>query len=354
MTEREREARADLIRQLRAGGVTDEQIERAIAEDRLAALPVELVLTRKLRYTVREMLAETGLPESFARRNYRSLGLPVPDFDERAVSDEDMESWRALKAVLDAGVPEDAVHEVGRLLGRGAAQIAEAIVEVFLRTYLQPGDTERDLGLRLGELAESLNPAIGPLTEGPVRLHLRERFRNEAICAAERATGRPVGTRPVAVAFADLVGFTPLAASVSAAELAEITGRLELLAADVARAPVRLIKLIGDAAMLVAPEPAPLVDAVSELMERASGELPPLRAGLAAGEALNHGGDWYGAPVNLASRIAAVAGPGEILADDSVAAGLGWRPLGEKLLRGFDEPVRLHQLQRSASPTPIG
>jgi hypothetical protein len=63
-----------------------------------------------------------------------------------------------------------------------------------VRTFLNPGDTERDLGLRLGELVTNLSPAIGALTEGPVRLRLRERFRHEALHAAERATDRPVGS----------------------------------------------------------------------------------------------------------------------------------------------------------------
>jgi adenylate cyclase len=122
---------------------------------------------------------------------------------------------------------------------------------------------------------------------------------------------------------------------------------------------VRLIKLIGDAAMLVAPEPEPLVAAVRELVERAGDDgLPPLRAGLAGTEALNHGGDWYGAPVNLASRITGTAAPGEILADDRVAAttaaAFRWAPVGARRLRGIEAPVGLYSLQRSASPTPIG
>ncbi len=115
---------------------------------------------------------------------------------------------------------------------------------------------------------------------------------------------------------------------------------------------MRLIKLIGDAAMLVSPEPAPLVEAMGELVRRAEAAgLPPLRVGLAAGEALNQGGDWYGAPVNLASRIAAAATPGDILADEKVAACGGFIPIGTRRLKGFEAPVRVFALQRSANPT---
>ena len=58
---------------------------------------------------------------------------------------------------------------------------------------------------------------------------------------------------------------------------------------------MRLIKTIGDAVMLVSVEPAPLVEAVLDLVEQAeelSDEMPPLKAGVAIGDALNRNGDW--------------------------------------------------------------
>jgi adenylate cyclase len=273
----------------------------------------------------------------------------VPDLDEPAIDEPEMEAWRMLKVLLDAGLPEEDLHELGRTVGRAAAQMTETVIEVFVRAFRREDDTEHDFALRLADLFANLSPTIGPLTETPLRMHLRDRFRNEALRSA-------TGTRQVAVAFADLVGFTRLAEAANAQELSRVTGRLELLAADVARSPVRLIKLIGDAVMLVAPEPAPLVAAVSELVARAESEgLPPLRAGLAAGEALNHGGDWYGPPVNLASRITGAAAPGEVLANDPVAGDASaWEPAGERRLKGIEAPVRLYALRRSASPTSIG
>lgn len=82
-------------------------------------------------------------------------------------------------------------------------------------------------------------------------------------------------------------------------------GPLGEVASEVARPPVRLVKLIGDAAMLVSPEADVLVDAALKLIAAgADGDrLPPLRAGIAMGPALRRGGDWYGHTVNLASRV---------------------------------------------------
>jgi adenylate cyclase len=79
---------------------------------------------------------------------------------------------------------------------------------------------------------------------------------------------------------------------------------------------VRLVKTIGDAAMLVSPEAEPLVGTLLDLLEAsddADDELPPLRAGAAHGRALPRGGDWYGHPVNLASRVTDAARPGSLL-----------------------------------------
>ena len=93
-----------------------------------------------------------------------------------------------------------------------------------------------------------------------------------------------------------------------------MTGRLGELAAAVVEPPVRLVKMIGDAAMVVGPEPGPVVEAALALVEAAENEgedFPLLRAGVASGQALARAGDWYGRPVNLASRITAIARPGE-------------------------------------------
>ena len=121
--------------------------------------------------------------------------------------------------------------------------------------------------------------------------------------------------------------------------------RLEALASDVAEPPVRLVKTIGDAAMLASPEPEPLLDAALALIEAADAEgedFPQLRAGAALGAALPRAGDWFGRPVNLASRITAVARPGSLLADRALreppSEAYRWSFAGERRLRGIREP----------------
>ena len=91
---------------------------------------------------------------------------------------------------------------------------------------------------------------------------------------AELAEGRISGSDEVTIAFADLVGFTRLGETLEIEQIGDLTGRLFELASDAARPPVRLVKMIGDAAMFASRESGPLLDAVAR-----------------AGRVRGHGGD---------------------------------------------------------------
>ena len=74
-----------------------------------------------------------------------------------------------------------------------------------------------------------------------------------------------------------------------------------------------------------------------------------VRIGLNAGEPVAEEEDLFGTAVQLAARICAQAGPGEILAPIVVrelAAGKGFlfSDLGDVALRGFEDPVRLYEV----------
>lgn len=144
------------------------------------------------------------------------------------------------------------------------------------------------------------------------------------------------------MAFADLVGFTRLGEMVPPEELVELAERLAVLGREIAVPPVRFIKTIGDAVMFVCPEPAPLVEAVLRLVEEAQADdtLPRLRAGIASGEAVSRVGDWFGSPVNTASRITGAARPGTVLVAEPVRVALAdsddfrWSFAGGRRLKG--------------------
>ncbi|HYV14479.1 MAG TPA: adenylate cyclase regulatory domain-containing protein [Conexibacter sp.] len=313
-------ARADriaLLELLVAEGVELEELKRAVAEDRLVLLQVERALGTH-RYTARDVAQRTGVPVELVLRHRQALGLPSPEPDEPAFTDEDVEAVESLTGFMAAGLPEDGILEVTRVLGEGLARVAATVRPLVGDAFLRPGDSERELSERYALVSEQLGPQLGSVMQRILNMHLREQLRSTAIGAAELASGRLAGGTRMTIAFADLVGFTKLGERVPAEELGAVAGRLTALATDVARSPVRLVKTIGDAAMLVAPEPDPLLEAAHALVEavEAEGEdFPRLRAGLATGDVLGHAGDWYGSPVNLASRITAIARSGSVVTE---------------------------------------
>jgi adenylate cyclase len=117
------------------------------------------------------------------------------------------------------------------------------------------------------------------------------------------------------------------------------------------------VKTIGDAAMLVSPEPAPLVESVLDLVAAAEGAgegFPQLHAGAAFGPALNRSGDWYGRPVNLASRVSDVAEPGTVVVTGEVCEAAGeicsWVSVGKRELKGVQGEVEICRAERQAGP----
>jgi adenylate cyclase len=174
-------------------------------------------------------------------------------------------------------------------------------------------------------------------------------------------SGLGSGATKISVAFADLAGFTQLGEQVAADQLGSVAGRLTALATDTAQPPVRLVKMIGDAAMLVSPEPKPLLDAVLDLLERVEAEgeeFPPLRAGIACGEGLSRGGDWFGAPVNLASRITDKTRPGAVVVSAEFKDQVGdedsysWTKLpGKRKFKGISDDQVLYRARQAGSET---
>ncbi len=355
---RERDARLGLLEDLAADGVTLEELKRAVAEDRLALLPVERVLAGEgPGYTAAEVAERAGIEPDFLLRQRKALGLSIPEPDAAEFNEDDVEAVRRAKALRDAGVPEEGMLEVSRIIGRAMAQVAAANRELIGEVILRPGDTERDFGLRFAQAARELLPLVGPVLQHVLNLHQREVVRNDVIGRAALASGQFGGSTEIAVCFADLVGFTRLGERLTVEEVGVVTGRLAELAAEVATQPVRLVKLIGDAAMLTCAEPDPLLDAALSLVAAARREgegFPLLRAGIAAGVGLPRGGDWYGRPVNLASRITAVARPGSVLASGEVrrSARGEYRgsDAGRQRLRGFSGSVHLFRVRPVHEP----
>jgi adenylate cyclase len=348
------EARLALLEALAADGATLEELRSAVAAGRLILLPVERALAGTgPRYTAREVAEMAGLDLDLVQRFSAALGVPYTDPDERSLTDQDVEAARRIKAFQDAGLPEDGMLQVARTIGMGMARIAEANREIIVRTLMQPGDTELDLAQRFAAAAEYMLPQVSPTLTYAFQAHLLEQIRRDVIGAADLASGEIRGTADLSVCFADLVEFTRLGEEIAPEELGSVAGRFEEMASAVVEPPVRLVKMIGDAAMMVSPDPEATLGAALRLIEAADeegDEFPFLRAGLALGPTLTQAGDYYGRAVNLASRITGVARPGSVLVDaatkDAVDGAFTYSFAGERKLKGIDSGVKLFRARR--------
>ena len=351
-----REARLALLEELADQGVSLEELKRAVEEHRLVLLPVERVFDEGSdRYTATEIAEKAGLDPWFLARLLQALGAPIPEDDEPVYSDEDLEAAKRAKSFLDAGLPEEGLLETSRIIGISMASLADANRNLVGQVFTEPGVDERELALRYAEAAKALAPRIGETLLRAYRIHLREAIRQAVVNEAELAEGRVTGSDEMTIAFADLVGFTRLGESLDIEQIGDLSDRLFELAAEAARPPVRLVKMIGDAAMFASRDSQPLLDAVLQLVESAgTEEIPPLRAGVARGQALGRGGDWYGRPVNLAARITNFARPDTVVVDqavkDSIAKTNG-RPFdfsfaGRRHFKGIEGEVPVHRVRR--------
>jgi adenylate cyclase len=230
--------------------------------------------------------------------------LPRMDDPTAAVqSRADAESVVRSKALIDFGFDVDEVVGILRVLVDGLGHAAEAMRKAALRVVLRPGASELELATAMQDLAMNVAPLRGPMIEDLLHLTLRRSFETEAVNFTERSSGSLPGAREMTVAFADLVGFTELGEMVAPEELERVANRLAELARDVVVIPVRFVKTIGDAVMFVSSDPEKLLNVVLDLTSAAAEHgLPRLRVGIACGWAVSHARDWYGSPVNLASR----------------------------------------------------
>jgi adenylate cyclase len=349
-----RKARERLLDELLDDGVELDELRIAVVEDRLALVPVERILSGgDDRLTIDEVAERSSVDRDFIERDWRALGMAHAEDDARIYTERDVEAAQRVQALLDGGIPEEAVLEIARLLGMTMSQLAAANRRVIADAFLREGDTEYDAAKRFAGAAEAFLPLIGDTLEYVLALHLREQIRHDAFGLAELSSGRAASADEVTVCFADLVDFTQLGETLEPEALGTVTGRLGELAAAAVEPPVRLVKMIGDAAMMVGAEPGPVVEAGLALVEAAQDEgddFPFLRAGVAGGQAFPRGGDWYGRPVNLASRITGIARPGSVLADAAVREVLddayAWSYAGERRLKGIDDRVKVFRCRR--------
>jgi len=331
---------------LRSAGVSDADLAQA-----MEAGPDELnrVVARHLTYPgarhlrPAEVWERAGVDETLSRSLWRAMGFPeVPD-DVAAFTDGDVEALRVAAWLFErAGMDAAVVLQQARTMSQAAARIAESHQDVIVAATADADPVEA-IGLAVAAL-----PALDHLLLYLYRRHLAAATEQRLHAAGD--ADQDAST--LAVGFADLTGFTELAETVPIEELAVIIERFNARSSDViAEGGGRVVKTIGDEVMFSAPDASLGASVALTLVEEVSqaDQVPPVRVGVATGPVLVREGDVFGPPVNLASRLVAIAHPNSALVDHATRDALEGddrfrcSPVGQRRLKGLGSvrPFRL-------------
>jgi class 3 adenylate cyclase/YHS domain-containing protein len=155
--------------------------------------------------------------------------------------------------------------------------------------------------------------------------------------------------------FADIAGFTALTEAHGdehALQLVEDFARA--VQVELPRLDGEYVKTIGDALMLRVPDPGDALRLGLWITRNAMGghQAPSVRVGCNHGSAVERDGDYFGATINVAARVSALAGGGEVLVTGHTAAlapdleGVLYESRGRQVLRNVAEPVEIFAVVR--------
>ena len=331
-------AERHLVAHLADLGASDAQIT-GLSDSDLIGLAGDLQLAAGLDHDVVDLAREVGCSIEEARSVYTSLGLRVEEL--AGFGDGDI-ALVSLVTNDTSGIVDQISTPLLRVAGTLLARLADAVVAA----YVQDVESRIDETVDLVEMADQ--NAVASMLSVQLADSLPTVFRHHMWTAVRRQRQAQFGVQTpeivrLAVGFVDLVGFTKHASAVSPAELIATIEAFERRAFETASLHGgRIVKSIGDEVMIAASE-ASVAAAIALELISSTGDDPSIapRGGVSAGEVLFRLGDYYGPVVNLASRLATEAVPGEVLTDQSTLHGRGLvvQPAGRRALKGFSEPV---------------
>jgi adenylate cyclase len=345
-------AHARVVARLRERGHSLDEIKSATDEGRLAyGLLEDLFPPGDRVFTLADAAEETGLEPELIERIWLSMGFSRHELDD--LTEEDMQALRWVASVLGAGFPLVAFLQLTRVYGQSLSQIADAETRLFHIYVHEPLMREGVPSLEMAEEMADLGRDLLPLAS-PIMDYIHQRYLSyfaeqdvvghmEADVDGDSAYGRI----RVAIAFADLAGYTRYVEEEGEEEALSYVERFIDAVGDTLPEGARVVKTIGDEVMVVAQDAAALVDWAVGFSRLYENERPAPRIGVNAGLVLYRDGDYFGREVNLASRVVARARGGEVLVTGQVLDEVRDRShlrvdsIGQVKLKGFTEPRSL-------------
>ncbi len=351
--------RMGLVQSLVAAGISLDGLGAAIRSGQVSLAFLDAPAFERFSalsdLTFAQAAERTGVPIELLLLIREAAGLAAPTPDDQ-IREEELPYVELVETAVQGGFKPANMQRLMRVQGESMRRIAETESAIWQAEVIMPAleagkRPDEILGIEFGDrMSERMERAVVAM----YHLQQGQAWTSGIIEGLEMALDAAgLHSRldhPPAMCFLDITGYTRLTqerGDAAAAELADELGRL------VQRTSVkhggRPVKWLGDGVMLFFPKPGPGVEAALEMVAGVTDAgLPPAHVGLHAGPVIFQQGDYYGQTVNMASRIAEYARPGEVLVSQSVvdAAGdarVAFREIGPVELKGVSGPTQLHE-----------
>jgi adenylate cyclase len=304
--------------------------------------------------TFAQLAERTGVPVGLLMLIREAAGSPAPDPDDR-VRDEELPYAEFIGYQVKVGFRQASIERLLRVQGDSLRRMTETETDWWRSEVMVPAmeagkEPDEILGV---EFANHMSGLAERAILGMYHLQQMQAWTTTIIEGLEtQLAAAGLHSRlehPPAMCFLDITGYTRLTqerGDAAAADLAEQLGRL--VQRTSVRHGGRPVKWLGDGVMFHFKDPGPGVAAALEMVAGVvEAGLPPAHVGLHAGPVIFQEGDYYGATVNVASRIADYARPGEVLVSQAVVdasgdAPIAFREIGPVELKGVSGTMRLH------------
>ena len=355
--------RVRLIQFLERRQIPLEAIARAERDESVLTSVVEFLYPRGVgrRYSFAQAVEIVGLDVDVARR-LREASAP----SDELMDEQDVRMLREAKVALDAGFPETALLQLVRVYADALGRVAEAEVRLF-HFYVHEGLKATGLaGHELIDSSTAVRDHMLPIVDPMIRyFHYRgivKSLREDMVLHVTENRARPAEGEPptqlrLAIVFLDLSSYTPITEVMGDAVAARLVERLsELVRETTMRFDGRVVDRVGDAFLLVFPEPRRAIKCAMELEMRTAAEpqFPALRGAVHWGDLVYQEGGYVGGSLNLASRVATQAAPHQILVTAAARHEIGrleafrFVPLGRRELKGLAEELELFEVRSDA------
>lgn len=350
-------ARTRLVLSLMESGMPFDDLADAVAEQRLSfayvdqLMPERVVLIRPSSEDAEALRWEPDLAPI--------LGTSRPS--ESPVRADNLRVFRMMSRAVGLGIPPERVIRIVRSFAQVASRLVDMRREFVDETLLAPAIAETGSPLKALEVTAATRYEYRRLGRELI-VELMDRqiddavFRNLVQLTEFALAESGVQTSRVdhGIAFIDIGEYSRLSESHGDDAAAVQASRLADLIQDIARdRGARLVKSLGDGALVHGDRARQALDVALDAVASAEGHgIWPLHAGVNAGQVVQRDGDLFGSAVNIASRMADEAKPGEVVVSRAVLEVVGEdptlevSPAGDAHLKNISTPVELFLVRR--------